>query len=144
MTLAHCLFKFQFLNPIPLFHVWFKNSAILAHKFGLHYRLSPTLQTNKFKRDRNQPPNIGKQISWYEGKDPPWWKLKKLHVAVQWYEVISACMNFLLRGVFFQIYGALLMLKMFAIGWKLDRDCCKLLLDTKVSISFFSCYRYSC
>ena len=37
----------------------------------------------------------------------------------------------------FQIYGALLMLEMFAIGWKLDRDCCKLLLDTKVSISFF-------
>ena len=63
MTLAHCLCKFQFLNPIPLFHVWFKNSAILAHKFGLHYRLSPTLQANKFKRDRNQPPNIGKQIS---------------------------------------------------------------------------------
>ena len=46
-------------------------------------------------------------------------------------------MNFLLRGVFLQIYGALLMLEMFAIGWKLDRDCCKLLLDTKVSISFF-------
>ena len=31
---------------------------------------------------------------------------KKLRVAVQYYEVISACMSFILRGVFIQIYGA--------------------------------------
>ena len=31
-----------------------------------------------------------------------------------------------------------LMLEMFANGRMLDRDCCKLLLDSKVSTSFFS------